>query len=176
MNTLENEMTMELSSNCICAYFDEETKTEVESEVCFGDCWTDEYSYFQNEFLPLWLQANNFAEDEIIRLEGSRMTWQNVSGYMDIEANKIIEALNINGEFRLVFTLSADCLTLRARRSSHDEPMGAYFEVKKSEATKCAWCGNITICEVLNSDYPNELACVEHCFSFQKELAELRDK
>lgn len=176
METLENEMTVELSTECSCSYFDEETNSSVESDYCYGDCWKDEYDYFSNEFLPLWLSANNFAEDEIIRLEGSRMTWRNVAGFIDIEADKLVETLQINGDFRLVFTLSSDLKTLKARRSSHDEPMGAYFEITQSEAKKCAWCGNITVCEVLDSNYPSELACVEHCLIVQKELAEARDK
>ena len=172
MNTLENEMTMELSSSCSCMYYDEETNTEVESDFCFGDCWTDDYNYFKTEFLPLWLNANGFDEDTIIRIEGSRMTWQNVSGYLDTEANKIIEALNINGEFRLTFTLSSDLMTLKARRGSHDEPTGAYFEIRKSEAQKCSWCGNIRECEVFNTEYPEEVACVDSCLEYQRGLYE----
>lgn len=175
METLENEMTVVLSTDCDCLYFDE-NEVEVQFWNCSGDCWNDEYEYFHSEFLPLWLKANGFAEDEIIRLEGSRMTWRNVAGYIDIEAGKLIDTLAINGDFRLVFTLSSNQKTLKARRSSHDEPTGAYFEISKSEANKCSWCGNITICEVLDSVYPNELACVEHCLAFQRELTESRNK
>jgi hypothetical protein len=175
METLQNEMTVELSTECDCTYFDE-NEVEIQVEYCSGECWTSEYEYFHSEFLPLWLKANSFVEDEIIRLEGSRMTWRNVSGYLDLEADKLVEALTIAGDFRLTFTLSSDHRTLKVRRGSHDEPMGAYFEVSKSEASKCAWCRNITICEVLDSDYPNELACVEHCLAFQRELAESRNK
>jgi len=175
METLQNEMTVELSTECDCTFIDE-NEIEIQVTDCSGECWTAEYEYFHNEFLPLWLRANGLDEDEIVRLEGSHMTWRNVSGYRDIEANKLVDSLTISGDFRLTFTLSSDYLTLKVRRGSHDEPMGAYFVVTKSEAKKCSWCSNITDCEILDNDYPNEFACVEHCLVVQKELAEMRNR
>jgi hypothetical protein len=51
------------------------------------------------------------------------MGWNRLDGYAITTVDKIPNALYINGEFRIVFSLEGD--NLSAVRYSHDEPTGS---------------------------------------------------
>lgn len=115
--TLEKE-TLELSNNCTCE--DEEGNY---SDECFG-CYDDSRSYLFDHIVPLW-ESRNKATDNI-RIEGANMGWMHESGWLVTEAKNLLDALSINGDYTLVFTLEG--ADLKVMRYSHDEH-GASFEI-----------------------------------------------
>ena len=79
---------------------------------------------------------NIFADSPYshFRIDGKNMGWTHRTGFCVVESKNIIEALRINGDYRLVFTFSdvLTATTVKVVRYSHDEPMGAYFEISKA--------------------------------------------
>lgn len=129
------EEKVELSSDCTCTEYDEETGDTkldadgdpVPAESCSG-CWDDSVELFEELILEPWLKKKNLAAEDTVAVYFKGMTWQSVSGQAKIPANKIIDALQINGDFTLRFTLKGSKLT--CIRSSHDE-YGASFKFLK---------------------------------------------
>ena len=153
-NVMEREV-IAVSNSCECTYCSEcgigscgygeceECGKELEvSEECF-ECQPFDYL---GEQLNAWIERTNA---DWVRIESSRMGWRGVSGYAVVRGNElaIINALGLNGEWRLIFTITQD--TLEVARYSHDEPVGAYFTITKVEvcreceepASDCE-CGN----------------------------------
>lgn len=123
MQTLDKQ-TVELDSSCVCA---EEDGTWAE---CWG-CWDDSKELYA-EMLEAWKRAISFNEGkQVVRIDGRAMTWLRRDGYAVVEADKVLDALQINGDFRLVFTLEGT--DLKCVRYSHDEPVGAYFSFSAME-------------------------------------------
>jgi hypothetical protein len=88
------------------------------------DDWRD---VEENLFDP-W---RDHLQGEKFIIEGSGVTWQNVSGSTGLMTsfNEVREFLTGNFDYTLVFTYDTAKRTLSVRRSSHDEPTGAYFEL-----------------------------------------------
>lgn len=105
---------IELTSDCTCTYED-----GVASEDCFG-CWEDSEAFFY-EALNDWRKEVGVDWDWI-RVEGVGMGWQGRSGYTEVEFDKALKSLIINGDFRI--TAKWEGNTFTASRASHDEPMG----------------------------------------------------
>lgn len=120
-----------LESNCTCMVWDEELDdyTEEYSDYCYG-CWDDSVYDLENNLLIPWMNANDYHDNTPIRINATRITWMNRSGYKDTYAKDILEDLKINGDFTLRFTLEGNKLS--CVRSSHDE-YGAYFEFELRE-------------------------------------------
>jgi hypothetical protein len=55
------------------------------------------------------------------------MTWLNVDGYAECEAQDVLNTLQIRGDYRIEIVLEDNKLS--AKRWSHDEPTGCSFEV-----------------------------------------------
>lgn len=125
----------ELSSNCYCEEYDDETGESkldeqgnpVPSQECFG-CYTDDKTYIQDEVIKTWVERNGWEMDTPILVNGKRMTWLGRSGYTTTTPETLIEKLTLDGDFTLRFTLDGN--TLEVVRSSHDE-LGATFEFEK---------------------------------------------
>jgi hypothetical protein len=115
----------ELTTQCVCEYYDEETGESVASDYCYG-CWEDEKENFRYCVLAPWLDANGWDEYTRVRIEGYGMGWRGVSGFLNITADKILDGLSINSDYTLRFTLDGTELT--CSRSSHDE-LGAFFRI-----------------------------------------------
>lgn len=148
--------TIELSSECKCVEFDEDDN-EIQSQDCWG-CYKESLEYLTLE-LGHWAKANGYDDDVIIRVQFSGVSWQRVNGYGDITLTDIPEFLTLNGDFRIVFELTADYLTLTARRYSHDEPTGTgLITFTKSPFSRCDYCGDPSECLVIN----DEKVC-QHC-------------
>ena len=79
---------------------------------------------------------NIFADSphDYFRIDGRNMGWTHATGFIVVKSDLIIEALRINGDYRLVFTFTdvLTATTVKVARYSHDEPMGAYFEIEKA--------------------------------------------
>ena len=124
MDTMEKQV-VELESNCTCTNEDGSY-----TEDCFG-CYDDSKENLKY-LLKDWAEANNFdADKQVVRIHGRAMTWLRSEGYAVVEFDSILDAVKINGDFRLTFTLEGSALSVR--RGSHDEPTGAYFTLSVME-------------------------------------------
>lgn len=123
--------TYEITNNCICEEYDEETGESkldeqgypVMSQECFG-CYEDALANVKYEVINPWLEANGYDEDTELVAYGTGLTWQRLSGYANTTPNKIVETLSLNGDWTLRFTLADNGKTLSVVRYSHDEPTG----------------------------------------------------
>ena len=94
-------------------------------ECCYGECWQSMKDDFAMAFEE-WCEMN---ETEEFYVSGSRVGWRNLSGHTGrmTTFDELMEQLTINGDFTLRWKLvDGELLILR---SSHDEPMGASFDV-----------------------------------------------
>lgn len=115
----DKQVKIELDSNCTCT--DEQGDWAGE---CFG-CWQDNKDFF-NELLQEWKTVVGYNENtNVVWIAGTAMGWQRRSGHAVVEADKVLDALSLNGDYRLVFTFDGADLT--CARYSHDEPTGASF-------------------------------------------------
>lgn len=132
MNTEQEQLTLEytLSSECSCSYYDEDTDTEVESSECFG-CFDDDVSNIQLDYLNKWLSANHLERSDVLKIQGTNLGWQHLSGYKLTVADDLIHDLCLNAQFTLYFYANADHTEIQVVRSSHDE-LGASFTVVKA--------------------------------------------
>lgn len=129
---MENTLIeFEITSNCICHNYDEETGEFTESNNCFG-CFDDEKANFKYEVLQPWLEANGWNEDTAVYVYSGAMLWNNVAGWTNIRASEVIDCLTLNGDFTLRYRLDGKDLT--CVRSSHDE-LGALFTFSKAKET-----------------------------------------
>lgn len=146
-----NELTqIEISSECSCTYLDEYGEEQPMLDHCFSGCYSEQLDYLQRE-LNKWLKANEWDDETIIRVQFSGVSWQRVAGYGDITVADIPEFLTLNGEFRIVFTLTADYKTLTACRYSHDEPVGTgLITFTRSPFVRCDYCGDVSECSPLD--------------------------
>lgn len=64
------------------------------------------------------------------RIDGRGMTWQRLDRWTVVEATDVLQALVINGDYRLVVTRVEGEDEIRAVRYSHDEPTGASFTIR----------------------------------------------
>jgi hypothetical protein len=139
----------QLTTRCVCQAFDDEKGEwlDTPSEVCFGDCWQDQLDDLRENFLNSWRDANNFDDDTIVKISGAAMSWRRVAGETNVPLSKLPEVFFIDGEFTLRFLFSDGDKDLQVVRYSHDEH-GASFEITKSQKEKCAFCGEIELCEL----------------------------
>lgn len=115
----QKEVKIEIDSNCTCT--DEYGDWAGE---CFG-CWQDNVEIF-NELLTEWKTVVGYDEDKhVVWIEGRAMGWQRRSGHTAVVSERVLDALSINGDYRLVFKFDNHSLT--CVRYSHDEPTGASF-------------------------------------------------
>lgn len=124
-----NKIEATLESNCTCTYLDDDDNEVQSWNDCFG-CWEDSLEWFNEDLLYPWMAANNYHDNTPIRINATRITWMNRSGYKDTYVKDIVDSLKINGDFTLRWTLEGD--KLECVRSSHDE-MGAHFTFELRE-------------------------------------------
>lgn len=154
--TTEQLTRIEITNECNCVFIDDD-ENESQSPDCWG-CYDDRLDDL-NDKLAEWLTANEWTDETIIRVQFSGVSWQRVAGYGDITPADIPEFLALNGDYRIVFELTADNLTLTARRYSHDEPVGTgLITFTRSPLTRCDYCGDPSECLVIN----DEKVC-NHC-------------
>jgi hypothetical protein len=119
----------EITSDCTCEIYDEDTDTSKPSDYCYG-CWEDEKDNFKYEILNPWLEANGWDEDTIVYVFSGNMNWNKVAGWTNIRASEAIDCLTLNGDFTLRYELNGKDLT--CVRSSHDE-YGALFTFSEAK-------------------------------------------
>ena len=115
----------EVTTDCTC--------TDENEQPITGDCWGWCLEYAEQDVAFLieeWLERNQITDDPdevTVLVTTEAMNWNNVSAHAISAADKLIDLLKINGEYRLRFKLQRDDLIIV--RSSHDEPTGALFTV-----------------------------------------------
>lgn len=126
------ETKFEWTTNCVCVKYDDETGepmlneygNEIPADVCSDWCHIEQAEQFE-EFIQPWLDSLTTGK---VIIKGSNMNWNHVTGWKGTEfadAEGVMEALGINSDYTLRFTLAGNTLT--CVRSSHDE-LGAFFE------------------------------------------------
>ena len=133
-------MKWELSSDCVCEEYDEETGESmldeqgnvIPSEVCF-DCYDENKNNIEEQVIGTWVERNGWEMNTPILVNGKRMTWQGIGGHAHTTPERLIDTLSLNGDFILRFTLTGN--TLEVVRASHDE-LGAFFEFAKIDESE----------------------------------------
>jgi hypothetical protein len=126
---MDNIIQFELSNECTCEEYDYTESAGVEvfkpAEYCFGDCFNDAKENLYYDITQPWLQRNGLEHGDPIKVVGTNMNWNGVSGVGVFEADRegIVDAVSINASYRVVFRLDGNRLT--ANRYSHDEPTGS---------------------------------------------------
>lgn len=125
----------EITNSCTCTKADEdgnevldESGEPMPSDYCYGYCWEMAVEDYTESFLKPWLEVKGIMQDSPVRVHGSAMTWLRRSGYADTSARGILDALSINGDYRLSITYENGDLLFT--RYSHDEPTGASFTIE----------------------------------------------
>jgi hypothetical protein len=129
MSDTKTVIEFELSSDCSCEAYDEDTDTSTPSNECFG-CFEEDKDNFKYEVLNPWLEANGWNTESLVYVFSGNMNWNQVAGWTNIYANQVIDCLTLNGDFTLRYKLDGKDLT--CVRSSHDE-FGALFTFSKGE-------------------------------------------
>jgi hypothetical protein len=91
-----------------------------------GECYDCQPFDWAEEEFEKWVARTGARR---LRIDGRYMGWQRRSGYAVVVADwkKFLDRMTFNGDWTLRFTFKEDRIDIR--RSSHDEPTGAYFEV-----------------------------------------------
>jgi len=168
---LDTTITATLSSDCQCTYFNEELNEDVFSEECFG-CYEwqkEDVDYVIGE----WQKLNEIDEDDFILIKGRRMTWQNLEGSAQTTLDKLDSILTINGDFNITWTLDTATKLLTARRGSHDEPMGAYFDFDFVHTLPCDNCGELMSKDIHAEELGMCIDCSNDYFTHNDEEVEL---
>lgn len=156
-----NELTTlktELSSNCTCEDYSEETDSYELADTCAGFCFSDALEG-ATELLADWLSSKDLGPYEQVIIYGTRLGWRSVSGYKlaGTEPEEIVRALFINGDFTIRLTLTPEG-ELTASRSSHDE-YGAGFEFDTVQVCASSYCDTM---ENLTTNKHGEPFCDWH--------------
>ena len=148
-----------LNTDCTCTYWDDEIEDYLEAESCFGECYQEQLDDVKNFILASWQYANKILEAQPVDIKGHAMGWMRLDGYATVPVENILDALAINGDYKLHFILSNDYSELSVIRYSHDEPTGASFTVEQSLKSKCDYCGEYDECKNIKDSYGDALAC-----------------
>ena len=117
-----------MSTDCTCEEYDDTTDTSYPADWGSG-CWEDN-KFVVEALLCEWRRRNGY-ESDYVDVDVEHMLWTNVSLKTAIPLDKIFDFLSLRGDYTLYFKL--DDKTLTVRRTSHDEPTGAYFLVRALE-------------------------------------------
>jgi hypothetical protein len=143
-NTTNTIHPFQMTNACVCYKTDDEGEAILDSygepepsDYCYG-CYDEELDNLEYCVIATWREWNNLDSDSLVRVFGSGMGWTKSSGYGFVKADtkSIIEALSINTEWTLRFSVD-DYARLIVIRSSHDE-LGARFEFAPATAKEIA--------------------------------------
>lgn len=117
---IEKGMPFELTNECTCEDYDEETETFTTSLDCYGDCFTDQLDYFSlctNELF-------NNSETSWWKVSNLRLWNGEHSGlfYAD-SVEKLIEGMTVRSGWIMNGTAYAN--KIEYSLSHHDAPMGS---------------------------------------------------
>jgi hypothetical protein len=117
--------TYTLTTDCTCESYDDNDNL-TPSDECFG-CYDDDKALLI-ETLDKWIAELELSHIEV---QGRKMGWTRANGsvIIDADAEELIKAMQLRGDFRLEFDLPDEDYDhdLKVMRYSHDEPTGATF-------------------------------------------------
>lgn len=168
MEQLLDTISATVSTDCQCDTYNEETDEYIPAEYCTGDCyeWQKEDVFY---VLGEWQRLNEIDEDDRIIISGTGIGWQSRSGYKETDILELHGALALNGDFNISWTLDIPTKKLRARRSSHDEPMGANFEIDFIKTLPCNECGEPVNAEIHAEELGMCIECSNAYFTHNDE-------
>lgn len=85
--------------------------------------WEDNYDELQSFFCN--------QDFDYFRINGRNMGWTHAEGFTVVRGENVIDALKINGDYRLefIFQGTEKAMPVGVARFSHDEPVGAFFDI-----------------------------------------------
>lgn len=110
----------EITTDCTCEDEDGNTATD-----CYG-CYDEAVAYLSDYLIPEWVKQNGDNATDLVLVTGHGMGWQRLYGWTNARVGELLEAVTLNGDYRIRFELLDGILI--AHRYSHDEPTGAKFE------------------------------------------------
>jgi hypothetical protein len=117
--------TYTLTTDCTCESYDDSDNL-TPSDECFG-CYDDDKALLI-ETLDKWIAELELSHIEV---QGRGMGWTRANGsvIIDADAEELIKAMQLRGDFRLEFELPDQDYDhdFKVMRYSHDEPTGATF-------------------------------------------------
>jgi hypothetical protein len=140
------EYKAELTSDCTCEIYDEETGESKLDEYgyperpdyCYG-CYEENLYDFTENFLPIWLERIGLSKDGKVMVVAENIRWNHTSGAGFADVDKLHKIMEIDGDFTNKFTIKGN--ELYAVRYSHDEPTGT-GRWTFSPAAVCTDCGD----------------------------------
>ncbi len=168
MEELLDTISATVSTDCQCEDYNEETGEFEPMEYCYGDCYEmqkEDVFYVIGE----WQRLNEIDEDDRIIISGTGIGWQSRSGYKETDILELHGALALNGDFNISWTLDIPNKKLRARRASHDEPMGANFEIDFIKTLPCNECGDPVNAEIHAEELGMCIECSNAYFTHNDE-------
>lgn len=167
------EYTATLTSDCVCEVYNEETDSvELDEygdpkrpDYCYG-CYEEEVAQFYDNFLPLWLEKANLTLDDELFVLATGIGWRKVTEAGSFFAKELHKVMEINGDFRNVFTIKGDELT--AIRYSHDEPVGS-GRWTFSEVARCDKCDTLMLPDVHKEELGMCIDCSNDYFDHKDE-------
>jgi hypothetical protein len=119
----EEEVTVfpfELTNECICEDYDEETETFSPSLDCYGDCFNDQLDYFNVCTIELF----NNSETSWWKVSNLKLWDGNHSGLFYADTlEKLVEGMTVRSGWTMKGTAYKD--KIEYSLSHHDAPMGS---------------------------------------------------
>jgi hypothetical protein len=164
-----NTTNITVTSDCICEVYDEELEQYTPATECFGDCYSEMVENLNEVIIKPYAEAKGWQLDDQIKVEVSAIGWQRRSGYTMTTLDGLLESLQINGDFRIVFTRNLDTNELTAVRYSHDEPVGTgTFEITEHYLS-CDKCGDPVKDDVHAEELGMCVECSNRYFNHEDE-------
>jgi hypothetical protein len=122
---METLLESVITTSCSCEDYDEENDMSYPSDFCVG-CY--EQSVFEAEAIMFEWRRRNFYQGEYALVRATNLNWDSISINKVVHLEKLVDLLKLKGEYTLYIQLDGRDLTIR--RTSHDEPTGAFFDVQ----------------------------------------------
>lgn len=154
-----------IESDCQCQTENDETGEFGPSNECFGDCWDwqkDDIAWIIGE----WQTKNNVDDSQPVKINGTNMNWNHVSGYAMATPKTILDKLTLNGDFSLEFEFDPEENVFNVIRRSHDE-YGALFTFEPMLG--CDKCGEPINAEIHAEELGMCLECSNAYFNHEDE-------
>lgn len=110
----------EITNECTCTYYDEDTDEYLPTDYCHGDCWEDSVAFFGE----CTKELRNANESGVWQVNDIQLWNRTVSGYF--EATNVVDILGsmtVNSSWIMRFRVYAD--RVEYSLSHHDAPMGS---------------------------------------------------
>lgn len=122
---METLLESVITTECSCEDYDETTDTSYPSDFCYG-CY--EQAVFEAQAIMFEWRRRNFYQGEYVMVRATNVNWEAITINKVVHLEKLIDLLKLRGDYTLYIQLDGRDLTIR--RTSHDEPTGAFFDIQ----------------------------------------------